>query len=329
MKVFSDYNKINLSTPTGRSQFVGAINYFMRQPLEVQKKLLKAGVAQYTSTSEFSDEVRALIDKYHLGLAEVDLGWQAFFDVRDFTNTNVPGFRVREVSSGLSFEKRPEGGRAKIYSITGSEVYVTFDTYGGGLEFDQAWFQDQEWWLLEDSAAEFRHAWYRDKATTFYTLIGAISSDNNIAYDTTGADTLQKDINTLNTAAADLISKLSTAGYAVTATTKIKVLSPIQLKGRLERALAAVHLVSGISGASTKVEYNIEPVYSSNVLDNGSLTTDKWFMAVPGLKNKVGEKMPLTVFTNFKPESFVTTAVGWGRYGGYLNEAQWRRLATA
>ncbi len=329
MKIFKNYDKIDVSTVEGRNKMYGAITYFMRQPVDVQQKLMAAGVTQFTSTNDFGEEVRVLIEKYHLGLGEIDVGYEQFFDVRDFSGVRAPGFRIRDVSSGLSFNKRPEGGRARIYTITGTEAYVSFDTYGGGLEFDQAWFDDQEWWLVEDTSAEFRSSWYRDKATVFYTLIGALAGGYDVAYDTTGADTLNKDIITLNTAAAALLTALRTAGYAVTPSTPIRVLSPIQLRGRLQRALAAQYITPAVSGAHLKVEYNITPVYSLNVLNAGAACTDKWYMAVPGLKNKIGEKMPLTVWSKFKEEAFATTVVGWGRYAGYLNAAQWRRLATA
>lgn len=329
MKIFKNYDKIDATTEEGRNKIYGAITHFMRQPLEVQKKLMAAGVTQFTGTDDFAEDIRVLIEKYHLGLGEVDVAYEQFFDVRDFSGVRAPGFRIRDVSSGLSFSKRPEGGRAQIYTITGTEAFVSFDTYGGGLEFDQAWFEDQEWWLIEDTSAEFRSCWYRDKATVFYTLIGALTGGYNVAYDGTGSDALEKDINTLNTAAAALLTALKTAGYAVTPSTPVKVLSPIQLRGRLQRALAAQYITPATAGAHLKVEYNITPVYSLNVLNAGAACTDKWYMGVPGMKNKIGEKMPLTVFSQFKAEAYATTVVGWGRYAGYLNSEQWRRLATA
>jgi hypothetical protein len=233
------------------------------------------------------------------------------------------------VQSGLTFSKRAEGGKADIYRITGQEAFVPFDMYGGGLEFDQAWFDDQQWWLIEDTAIEFRSKWYKDKATTFYTMIGAIAAGRNHAYDATGASAVEKDVNTLNAAAGALLTELDAAGYDVSPQTAVKVLCPIQLKGRLERALAAQHLTAGVADAATKVEYSIEPVYSMRVLNAGAACVDKWYMAVPGLKNKIGEKMDLTVLAEFNIETYATTSVGWGRYGAYLNEAQFKRIATA
>lgn len=328
-KIFSDYKLINLDNVQGRKQFFGAVTAFMRKPQEVQDKLIKAGITNFTSTSDFDAEIRTLIERYHLGLEDVDNGWAQFFDIRDFSGTRSPGFRLRDVSSGLTFSKRPEGGRAKIYKVSGTEQYVSFDTYGGGLEFDQAWFQDQEWWLIEDTAMEFRSAWYRDKAAVMYGLIGSLGAGYNIAYAATGANQLDKDINTLNAAAAALLTALKTAGYAVTPDTPLKVLSPIQLRGRLQRALAAQYITPVTNGANLKVEYNISPVYSMNVLNAGVACTNKWYLGVPGMKNKLGEKMPLTVYTDFKAEAFATTTVGWGRYGGYMSEPQFRRLSTA
>lgn len=328
-RVFSDYSLINLHTIEGQRQFVGAMTAFARQPLEVQKKIVEAGITEFTNTDDFPRAIKDLIDRTHLGLQEIDIGYEQFFDTKDFSNTPASGFRVRSVSSGLTFKKRAEGGRASIYPIVGTEAFVGFDTYGGGLEFDQAWFQDQEWWLVEDTLAEFRSAWYRDKAITMFTLIGALGSAYNIAYDTVGATQLDKDINTLNTAASALLIAMATAKYPVTANTPLKVLSPIALKGRLMRALNAQYLTPGIAGASLKVEYVIIPVFSLNVMNAGAVCTDKWFMAVAGINNKLGEKMDLTIFSDFKAEAFAVNTVGWGRYGAYMNSPQWRRLATA
>lgn len=329
IKVFKNYDTIDSSTPDGRRQIFGALTHFMRQPESVQQKMVNAGITNFTSTSEFPAEIKELIEKYHLGIEDIDNGWAQFFSSRDFSQAKTPGFRIRDVSSGLTFTKRPEGGRARIYRITGTELFIGFDMYGGGLEFDQAWFDDQEWWAIEDQAVEFRSKWYRDKAAVMYGLIGAISSGQNVAYDGTGANAAEKDIITLNSAAATLVTALYAAGYAVTANTPLIVLSPIQLKGRLMRALAAQYLVPGVAGSNMKIEYNITPVFSLNVLNAGEACTDKWYMGVPGMKNKIGEKMALTVWTEFNARSFATTAVGWGRFGAYLNESQFQRLATS
>ncbi len=328
-RIFSDYSRIDMSTEVGRAKFFGAISHFMKAPRDVHKKMLEAGTTQFTAESDFANEIVKLIERYHLGLEEIDAGYLVAFDVRNFQGVGTPGFRIRDVQSGLTFSARGPGGRAQIYRITGTEAFAPFDTYGGGLELDQAWFQDQEWWLIEDTAAEFRSKWYRDKATVMYTLIGSFTSGYNTAYDTGGATALDKDIITLNTAAATLLTRLNTAGYAVTAQTPVIVFSPIQLRGRLQRALAAQYVTPAIAGASLKVEYTMKPIYSMNLIDGGAANTTKWQMCVPGMKNKLGEKMPLTVYANFKAENFVTTTVGWGRYGSYLNETQMQRLATA
>lgn len=329
IKIFSDYNKINLKSPTGRMEFFGALTAFMRQPIAVHEKLIEMGTTQFTSTSDFAAEAKALIERIHLDVKAADVGYLSFFDTRDFKGVPAPGFSVRDVQSGLTFSKRGEGGKADIYRVTGNEAFVPFDMYGGGLEFDQAWFDDQQWWSIEDTSIEFRAKWYKDKATTFYTMIGAVSSERDVVYDATGATAVEKDIITLNTAAAALLTELDAAGYDVSPQTVVKVLCPLQLKGRLERALAAQYLTAGVVNAAAKVEYNIEPVYSMRVMNAGEACTDKWYMGVPGLKNKIGEKMDLTVLAEFNIQTYATTSVGWGRYGAYLNEAQFKRIATA
>lgn len=328
-RVFSDYNLVDPNTTIGRKKVIGALSAFMNVPAKVQKKMIKAGVEAFTAGGEFPADIQQLIDKMQLGLEEVDTGYEYFFDVRDFSSVPRDGFRIRDAQSGLTFSARGTGGRAKIYKVTGTETTVYFDSYGGGLEFDQAWFQDQEWWTIEENATEFRNAWYRDKATVMYGLIGAIGAGQNVAYDGTGADVMEKDINTINNAAATLITALKDAGYPVTANTMLYILSPIQLKGRLQRALNAQYINAGVSGAALMVEYNIRPVYSTNVLNAGAACTDKWYLGASGMKNKLGEKMPLTVYADFHAQAFATTFVGWGRYGAYANETQFQRLATA
>lgn len=328
-KIFADYKLLDTSTIIGRQKIIGAINHFMSAPDGFHKKALEAGIKNFTVTSAFADEMLALIDKIHLGLDEIDVGYKLFFDERNFEGVGVPGFRIRDVTSGLSFTKRPEGGRAQIYRITGTEAFATFDTYGGGLELDQAWFDDQEWWMIEDTAAEFRHSWFRDKATVFYDLIGNIGAGQDVSYDAVGSTQLDKDINTINGAASTLITAMQAAGYAVTANTPLILLTPIQLKARTNRAFAAQYVNAGVEGASLKVEYNITPVFSLNVRNAGAAATDKWYMGVPGLKNKIGEKMPLTTYADFNARNFATTVVGWGRYAAYLNETQFQRLDSA
>jgi len=328
MKVFSNYKHINTKTAEGRRQLFGAISAYLRQPADVHNKVREMGMTQFTATDDFPIEVRQLIEKYNLDQKEVDAGYLSFFDVRDFAGTPAPGFRVREVSSGLTFSKRPEGGKADIYRVTGTEAFVGFDTYGGGLEFDQAWFQDQQWWLIEDTAMEFRSKWYKDKATTMYSLIGAIGAGQNVAW-VAGPDEVTRDIATLNKAASDMLVALDAAGYAVGPQTPLVLLCPLLLKGRMQRALNAQYVNAGVAGAAMKVEFNITPVYSMNVHNAGAVTTAVTYLGVPGLKNKLGEKMPLTVYANFNAEAFATDALGWGRYGAYLNEAQFKRLATA
>jgi len=321
-RIFSNYDLIDLDTEQGRKQFFGAITAYCRRPNDVQKKLLEAGITAFTASEEFPREITELIETYHLGLEEIDAGYEKFFDVRDFSGVRTPGFRLRSTSSGLTFAKRAEGGRAHIYRVTGEEVFVGFDMYGGGLEFDQAWFDDQEWWMVEDTAKEFRSKWFSDKADIMYNLIGNLSATYNTAFTVT-------DIGTINAGCYALLSGLVTAGYNVTMDTQIIMLSPVALKSRVLTALAQQRVVTGVAASQVVVEYNVLPVFSLKVKNAGVAAIDIWYLGVAGMKNKLGEKMPLTIYSNFKAENYATTTVGWGRYGAYLNEVQMRRLATA
>jgi hypothetical protein len=57
-------------------------------------------------------------------------------------------------------------------------------------------------------------------------------------------------------------------------------------------------------------------------------TTYTWLVA-PGIKNKYLRRMDLTMLSDMDITMFAEDIVGWGRYGGYINSAQVRRLALS
>ena len=268
-RIFSNPNMINIQTKRGREAFVGAIQSYWNNLKIVHNEVRKAGIREFTTTENFPAAILQLIDKYHVDITEIDTLYENAFDVIDLTQTKTSSFTVREVSSGLTFARVLDGMKAKVYSIAGEQVTVPIDLYGAALDWLKTWFDDNEWWTIEDNAIEFRRKWYESKATIMYTLVQAIANDatQNVPLDiTVGASAVELDIYTINTGALELINALNDAGMGVTANTPMVMLVPLASKARVERAFSGQILANNTGGL--KPGYNITPYHTGGMSDN-------------------------------------------------------------
>jgi len=162
----------------------------------------------------------------------------------------------------------------------------------------------------------------------------------NVPYALAAVSTMEGDRQTINDAAGELIVALRDSGFGVTAGTPLVMLCPLPMKSRVEAALNPVQtqFVSGVG-----MSYNITPYYTAYLdwASEGAVTggTD-WvgdgateavplgYMCVPGRKNKIGNRMNLTLLAETDILAFAETVAGWGRYGAYLHEIQWRRVSS-
>ncbi|KKL65727.1 hypothetical protein LCGC14_2152080, partial [marine sediment metagenome] len=260
------------------------------------------------------------------------------FDSIDLTNTRTSSFTVRDSQSGLTFRRVRDGEKALVYSVFGGEITVTLNLYGGGLNWLKTWFDDGEWWTIEDNALEFRRKWFEEKATLFYDMIQSLAQTYNTVYSSSGTTVLDKDRNTIGDAAYTIINRHKDTGLGVTAGTPLLMFCDLSQKNRVEQALNPSRTLA-VSGVG--INYNITPIYTSYldwiyVNDDGAT---KWtgdagaakplgYMCIPGRKNKIGNRMDLTLMAETDILAFAETVAGWGRYGAYMNETQWQRTSS-
>ena len=346
-KIFSDYNRINVNSKRGRSAFMGAIQHHWNMSLDASEKLLKAGIREFTSSVNFPDDVLSIIDRYHIDMAELDTAYEAAFDVLDLTSVKTSSFTVRSSSSGLTFGRVRDGQKAKVYAISGGEVTVGLNLYGGGLSWLKTWFDDGEWWTIEDNALEFRRKWYEEKAVLFYDMIQSLTNTAvfNTAYHTDAAmNQLELDRTTIGLAATALVNGLRDSGFGVTAGSPMIMFCPIAMKSRVEQCLNPSRFQVNDYRGGVSVNFNITPYYTSYLdwVEPGSTIATggaNWagdatealplgYLAIPGRKNKIGNRMNLTLMGETDILSFAETVVGWGRYGAYLHEPQWQRVSS-
>lgn len=320
-KIIKDWSKVDFRNPEHVKKWAGAMQHFMRVPEKDPR--VRAALQQFTTKGDFPDEILQVLEKVH-ATPNWDIGYESIFDIRDFTSTNQSGFDILDVSSGLTFAKVPIGDKIKIYKMEGAKTSVTFDRYGGGLNWDRIWFDDRQYWQVEDTAIEFRNKAYQNRADNFYALIDAVTTDQNLAWQGVSADsTVTRDVKTLNKAALEILTDLKDSGYGISVNSELVILAPLALKPRIEAALTALN--QAVAGSSRQVTYNFRAVYTL-MLDSATV----FYVCLPGKKNKGGYRMDLTLFNLFDPLAYADTVAGWMRYGGAIGDVeQFQRCATS
>ena len=333
-KIVEDWTKVtpeSLSDPTTRKKVFAAVQHFLAQPNSPEvRKTLQARVQNWATTGDFPTSVLEVLKEFQL-TTYYDTTFEAAFDMVDMSNSNRNGFELLDVEDGLTFNKVAEGDKAKIYKMQGTKVTVTFDMYGAGLGWSRRLFDDREYWNIENNAVAFRNKWYSSRAAVQAALIDAVGAAQNLAWqapvpallpNTDANYAAIRDINTINQACVEIVTDLADKGMGVTPSSAFVLLCPIQLVPRIRRALGLLNY--GLSGSLPSLVYNVT-VYPTAMLASNSV----YYVCLPKQKSIFVDRMPLTVFDQFDPQSYSDIAVGWGRYGGCIGDIeQFQRCAT-
>jgi len=337
-RVIADWSKVNFADPHSRSLLFGALNHFMRQPEQDPqlREVLRQGAVQsaqhFGQPGDFPTSVLQILEKYRLDTSYDD-GWQQIFDVRDFTGSNRNGFELLDVEDGLTFSAVPIGHHADVYKMSGAKATVYFELFGGGLQWHRTLIDDQEYWALEDNAYAFRNKAYAHRAQIHYNLIEAVPAAQNISWQAPEPSGLaatdptyvaNRDAQTMNTAAQTIILTCQNKGYGISpANVSFIVLCPLQLRGRIRRALNL--MLQATTGSERQVDYSFTQI-TTTMLSSGSY----YYVILPKRKIKSGNRMNLTVFDQFSITSYSDIAVGWFRLGAAIGDTQQiQRCATS
>lgn len=332
-KIFSNPSLLDFSTKEGMSKVFAAINYFASGKGRIEQvKKASAALQAFGAPGDFPTSILPLIEKYNIAPA-YDEGYKEIFDIRDYSGSKRNGFKILDVEDGLAFKKVPKGDSAELYKMAGSEVTVNFDLYGGGLGWHRTLIDDEEYWTLEDNAKAFVAKWYESKGAAFYALVEALGAGQNIAWqapdpaalaNTDALYTANRDAQTLNLAALTILNNIKDKGYGITpANAQFVVLAPIQVVGRLNKALGL--MLQGFAGSPSQVSYKFRIIPTMMLA-----TTSVYYVCIPKIKAKGGDRMNLTIFNKFLEESYSDVAYGWGRYGGAIgDQEQFQRCAIS
>jgi len=303
--------------------------------LKRREEFEKAKVQYFATLNDFPATAKEVIDKYH-ELPAFDTGYEQIFQMRDYTGSRRDGFAIDTIRSGLTFRKMLTGEKLEIQQMEGEREFVFFDYYAGGLGWDRKLFENQEWWTLEENAIEFRNEAYRIKAATYYALLEAVFPPTGAKADIpwqASPDTLaigvrgniaQRDAATMNLAAETILLACQAAGYGISAdNVSFIILAPIQLRGRIKRALGVNYDVQ--TGSTPVIDWNF-----STIITTMLSVTDHYFVILPKRKIVGGDRMELETYTDFDLLSRTDAVAGWMAFAGAIADiAQMERCDIA
>jgi hypothetical protein len=337
---WKNIEKLNVKDPSTVKMIMAAINKELGLASEGLAKVAEFNLNNSSvASAAFPAVIDNLLEKYHTGLKDADTLYTSAFQTINLTTGNT--YRVDGISSGLTFSLTKDGEKALIHSVKGDYKNYDISTYSAGMELSQQWLDDNEFWLISDATDEFISKYYQKRAEVFYALIEALTDSNvyNTQYATTsGASQSSLDVETINNSAYKLITALKTAGMSVNPQTQLIMYCPLKFRDRILRAFAANNTGFAVYGGSPGVNFNITPVFTTYISAAKTYAKDSGnagsqiplgYLCVPGKKNKIAERMPLSIMDEQDIRSLSQTIVGWSRFGGNINEAQWQRVESA
>jgi len=325
-----DWDKFELENPQHQKMLLQSLafrcalqNKFVDKEFENSEKFKKAhgeihaAYQAFTTTGDFPPQAIAALEKYH-ALTNYDMGYESIFDVRDFTGSRQGGFKISDVQSGMTFRRIPIGGKVLLKQMSGSEEYVPFHFYGGGLNWHRSLFMNQDYWTVEDNAMEFINKAYSQRAQAHYDLLEAVMDTLTCIALTdpgcTNCDAYSVSLAiAINHAITTILTAVQNKGYGVSPSVVFYILTPLRLMGAVRRALSVN--VQAFQGSEKWSSYNVVPI-NSMMLTN----TNRLGIFLPKLKIKSGYRMNLSIFNSFDMLTFSDATAGWLSYGAAVGD---------
>ena len=317
-KIF-DWNKINEVKPEDRKDLiVDAFGQFIKQlhkmpvqgtPLAGQKiSGLDASLMQPIPISlVMSDTIKS-----------PDRGYELLFDEIDMRSSTNNTFDLLGVSGGATFHQQAPGEEAKLSKIpTSALTAVSMLRFTGGFNIMDDWLRFNQYYKIDQLAADTVRRWYDKRASIFYGLLVALSSGINQAFAT-------DDSTTINNACTQILLDLAAAGYPVDENSSFVITCNPALRMRIFKALAASFMAPNTN--INQITFNISSVISTTKVAN---TT--YYVSLPGYKSQRGEWEDLNARPPQRNELLLGAAnVCTGGYNGIIGESkQHRRCALS
>lgn len=328
-----------------RTDYFKIIGAYMHEPLtpkfsventkRIQAWLVSQQVQGWTDKSDFpsGESFYPLMPAIN-ALPGFDEGWKEFFKVLDFTGSGKAGFRQFMIENTIDFELVPSDGKANIFNVKGTKEMIDFDKYGAGMEWGKDLLEDAEWVQIADVLASFRNAAFRCLALVHYDLMDYIFDAANPAVkadigwqnpepaalaNTDNVYMANRDAQTINLACQTIALACRDKGYGISPQSQFVVFTPLQLRGRIRRALGQT--LQGYS-SPLQLDYNIRQVTTMmlRVPTTAVAVTDHYLVAYAGARAQSGMRLNLEELTEENIQARSTTQVDWLRFGAGIGD---------
>lgn len=262
-----------------------------------------------------------VVQYFHTGLNEMDLGWTNLFRFVDMRASNQPSFTVMGASTGLTFKQRAPAEKVEINRNFGeTSAVVEFVTYAGGLGVLDDWLRFQQYWNVQQVVEEFRGKFYDKQAEIHYGLLTAIGAGINVAFDTDATKTFNK-------AVAGMLRALDGKGMGISSGAQVDiVVNPEQL-GYVLKMLEATRgsqLVANNANAQP-LAYSVRSIISTTKIPANATG---YYVVLPDRKLQRATWMDLQIESNRDIYKRAVDWVGTSQFNAAVGDTdQIRRIA--
>lgn len=310
-----DWAKIHDVAPEQRKALIiDAVVKFMAKVAEFPHANVKMTGADPTLVPGINPVVHRLTDT----LAMPDRGYEVLFDEVNMRQSTSKSFDLLDISGGVTFHQQAPGEEAELSKLpTASKASVSMLRFTGGFPILDDWLRFNEYYKIDELAADTVRRWWNQKATLFYSLITALASiDESFATD---------DVTTINNACAKILTDMEAAGYAVDENEQFYIIAHPNLRQRIMKALAA-SFTNPNSNSSSEIVWGLRGVISTT-----KIPATSYYVALAGHKNKRGEWEDLNAREPQRNELKLGADHVWtGAYNGAIGESkQFRKCALS
>ncbi len=251
-------------------------------------------------------------------VADMDLGFmEAFQEVPPVSGHGF--FEIATARGTGAFVYMPEGSEVNISKYSGDDMQVPYITVAYGIGWTLQMIQDKRIAIMFDRARNARNLYWKDKRDRHLLLLTtACPSGNKVAYDSTGANTLEMDINTINNLYTTVMASLLGLGIIDSlATPEMLLFTRPTMLPRINRAIRQA--TQYLQTAQIEFPVRVIPTWSDQI-PRATGNDARLLAVVPGAKLQTSVKMEPTVFqaADIKSMSYIETV--WSRYGAGVGE---------
>lgn len=262
-----------------------------------------------------------VVQYFHTGLNELDMGWTQLFRFVDMRQANQPSFKIIGASTGLAFKQRAPGEKVEINRNFGeTSAEVEFVTYAGGLGVLDDWLRFQQYWTIQQVVEEFRGKYYDKQAEIHYGLFTALGAGIDVAFDTDATKTFNK-------AVAGMLRALNGKGYAIGSGAQFDIIVNPEQLGYVLKMLEATRgsQLVAFNAASQPLAYSVRNIISTT---QAPAAATGYYVVLADRKIQRATWMDLQIETNRDIYKRAQDWVGTAQFNAAIGDTdQVRRIA--